>query len=56
VLGLVLALALAVLDQNRWQPWAYQYTLMVVALLLGSGQREDGIASGRRCVPSACAR
>jgi hypothetical protein len=34
IAALVLVLGLAVLDQSRWQPWAYQYTLMLAALAL----------------------
>jgi len=35
----VLIIALAALDENRWQPWAYQYTLMLAALVLAPGGR-----------------
>ena len=33
-LALVLALSLALFDQNRWQPWVYQYLLMLAALAM----------------------
>jgi hypothetical protein len=31
----VLAIALALLDQSRWQPWFYQYLFMLIAVGLG---------------------
>src|SRR5919112_53470 len=33
-LALGLALSLALFDQNRWQPWVYQYLLMLAALAM----------------------
>jgi len=42
VCALVLALALAALDENRWQPWAYQYVLMLAAFLLASPTPREG--------------
>lgn len=40
---MVLALALALLDQQRWQPWFYQYLFMFGALAFyGGGDRSQG--------------
>src|SRR5262249_59551213 len=43
--ALAVAAVLAVWDQSRWQPWFYQYVLMLIALL--SMRREDSSDSSR---------
>jgi hypothetical protein len=42
----VLALALAVEDQSRWQPWFYQYAVMLAALAVARDD-DDTIATWR---------
>jgi hypothetical protein len=42
----VLAVALAVEDQSRWQPWFYQYTIMLAALAVAR-DADDTIAAWR---------
>jgi hypothetical protein len=44
VAALALALGLAAWDQSRWQPWFYQYLLMLVALLASRDERSPGLA------------
>jgi hypothetical protein len=34
-----LAIAVALFDQSRWQPWFYQYLIMLIAVGLGGGDR-----------------
>ncbi len=48
VAALVLAGGLALLDQSRWQPWAYQYFLMLAAIAVAGGRpsRADEDARG----------
>lgn len=44
----VLAIGISLFDQSRWQPWFYQYLLMLIAL--GIGDREQAINSCRLVV------
>src|SRR5687767_8641923 len=37
----VLLIIVALIDQNRWQPWFYQYTLMVFILLFYDSKRPN---------------
>ncbi len=49
---LVLVIVLALLDQCRWQPWAYQYSLMLAALAVfywKGGRSEDESAALNIC-------
>lgn len=50
VLGFViLVLVLALLDQTRWQPWAYQYLFMLAALGVSTWEKGD-IQSQNDCL------
>ena len=40
---LVLAILLGLWDQNRWQPWFYQYLLMLAAMAYGTRGRSEGV-------------
>jgi hypothetical protein len=40
-LFVILVLILALLDQTRWQPWAYQYLFMLAALGFSDSKRDD---------------
>jgi hypothetical protein len=40
--ALVLALSVAIWDQSRWQPWLYQYLLMLSAFLPGASRAKEG--------------
>jgi len=49
VLGLALVLALG--DQSRWQPWAYQYFWMTFALFWYPWRDSQGAAPSQRSIP-----
>ena len=51
--ALVLVIALAALDENRWQPWAYQYTLGSPPSCSRPGVERGCPTSVRRCARSA---
>ena len=44
--ALGLALSLAIWDQSRWQPWLYQYLLMLSAFLPGASRAKEGRRPG----------
>jgi hypothetical protein len=46
IAAIVLILLLATLDQNRLQPWVYQYVLILSALSCYSGQSLDQMSAG----------
>lgn len=47
VLALGIALGLALFDQNRWQPWVYQYVLMLAALTMTPRQAGERSKTAR---------
>lgn len=44
---------LALEDQSRWQPWLYQYTLMLVAIALAGTKRQNDARNTCRLILSA---
>ncbi len=47
---LVLALVFALQDQSRWQPWFYQYIIMLLAIMLAPAKQEDAALNTCRLV------
>jgi hypothetical protein len=48
-----LLLLLALQDQSRWQPWFYQYVLMLLAIALAGSQRQTAALNTCRLIVAA---
>jgi len=48
-----LILLLTLQDQSRWQPWFYQYALMLLAIVLAGSSRQDAAMNTCRLIVAA---
>lgn len=45
LLSLVIVIILALFDQSRWQPWFYQYSVMLFSLLFVKDEKNDNLTT-----------